>query len=104
MGKTLPLHKKQKSPYKYAINDQLNMLPRTMKTNDVVEHLKTFGISRNEFYSDRKIAWGSKKSISADRLIIYAKVFDCTTDELVLDKVKATSIRQSKLNLKNALS
>lgn len=101
MGRQIKLHKKKNPVYKYAINEQLDMLPRTMKTKEVLEHLKQFGITRNEFYADRNIAWGSEKAIPSDRLIKYAKVFDCTLEELMNELPVATSIRQSKLGAKS---
>lgn len=86
-------NKKKKFAYKYSINDQLNLLPRTMKMQEVIAHLESFGISRNEFYADRNISLASSRSIPSDRLIIYSKVFDCKIEQLINKQITATSIR-----------
>lgn len=96
MAKVIKLHKSKSKPaYKYGIEQQVTSLPRTVTINDLVKHLEADGITRNEFYGDRKIPFGSEKSISADRLLIYCKVFDCSIDDLINHEVKATSLRQS---------
>lgn len=96
MAKVIRLkNQKPKPKYKYAINDQVNGLPRDMRIDQVIEHLATFGVTRNNFYWDREIPYGSEKSMSADRLLIYCKVFDCSIDDLLNHEVKATSIRQA---------
>ena len=96
MAKVIRLNKaKPKPTYKYGIEQQVISLPRTVTINDLVKHLETDGITRYEFYADRKIPFGSDKSISADRLLIYCKVFDCSIDDLINHEVKATSLRQS---------
>ncbi len=78
---------------KYNIEQQLDLLSRAISIEVVVEHLKKFGVSRDDFYRDRRIPYGSAKSISADRLQIYAQVFDCTIEDLQNQPVKAKSIR-----------
>lgn len=96
MAKVIQLQKNKPRPkYKYAINEQINGLPRTYKINQLIQHLADQGITRNEFYSDREIPYNSEKSISADRLLIYCKVFDCSIDDLINHEVKATSLRQT---------
>jgi len=101
MGKIIALKKSKFTPkHKYSINKQVDSLPRTMTINDLVKHLELAGISRNEFYSDRNIAYGSNKSIPSDRLFIYAKVFDCLIDELLNQEVKAKSIREQRIKSK----
>jgi hypothetical protein len=98
MAKVVKLPKTKIRPkYKYGINHQLTLLPRTVKVDDVVDHLEKDGITRSEFYWDRSIAFGSDKSISSDRLLIYCKVFDCTISDLINHEVKATSIREKYL-------
>lgn len=93
MGKTVRLHKKVAHHYKYAINDNIGKLPRTMKMTEVISHLSKNGITRDEFYRDRDIPFDSDKSIPADRLQKYAIVFDTTIEELQNHEVKATSLR-----------
>lgn len=104
MGKTIRLHSKPKPIYKYTINEQLSHLPRSVKTMDVIAHLSDNGITRNEFYADREIPFGSDKSIPADRLQKYAIVFDVTIDELQNQPVKATSIRSQFMSKKKSKS
>lgn len=94
MAKTVKLNPKVTPTYKYKINDQIGQLPREISINDLVAHIGKHGISRDEFYRDRAIKFGSDKSIPSDRLMIYAKVFDCSTEELMNHEVNAKSIRE----------
>ena len=99
MAKTIRLKKIALKPkFKYSINEQVGKLPRNTTIAEVIEHLKTSNISKDEFYRDRAIPFGSDKSISSDRLLIYCKVFDCTIDDLINHEVKATSIRAKHLS------
>lgn len=97
MAKTVRLHKQRRAHYKYGIIEQISQLPRKMKIQEVIDHLATEGISRDEFYADRRIPSGSSKSIPSDRLIKYAQIFGCTIDDLLLDKVFAKSIRTARI-------
>lgn len=97
MAKTVRLYKKQKPSRKYGIIDQVNMLDRKITISDLLAHLSKQGISRDEFYADRNIAYGSDKSIPSDRLFKYAQVFDCSVEDLLNEDIKATSIRQQRL-------
>ena len=100
MAKVISLKKVKHTPkFKYALNEQLNKLPRNTTIDDVILHLKKEGISRNEFYADRNIPFGSESSIPSDRLFIYADVFDCPLADLMNQPIKAKSIRE-KLNQK----
>lgn len=104
MAKIIRLKKtKAKPKFKYALNEQVGSLPRHMEINDLISHLEANGISRNEFYADRKIPYGSDSSIPSDRLFIYAQVFDCPVGDLLNHSVKAESIRQKNLKLKSGL-
>lgn len=94
MAKTIRFRTNLKPTYKYSLNRLIGELPRTIKIKDLVKHLVDSGITQTEFYRDRIIPIGSKKSITADRLLIYANVFDCTTDDLLNDQVKAKSIHE----------
>lgn len=105
MAKVIALPRKKTIPkYKYALNEQISMLPKSMKTAEVVEHLKENKVTYDEFYRDRKIPYGSESSIPSDRLFIYAKVFDCPVADLLNHEIKAKSIRQKNLKLKTGLS
>lgn len=105
MAKIIALKKSKLKPkYKYALEEQLDMLPRHMTIAEVEEHLKKHEISRDAFYSDRRITFGSKSSIPSDRLFIYAKVFDCPVQDLLNQEIKAKSIRQKNLKLKTGLA
>lgn len=95
MAKTVRLKPVSKPSFKYNINQQIGLLPfKKNLIQEVIEHLAKYGITRNEFYADRAIPFGSEKSISSDRLMIYAKVFDCTTEDLVNHEINARSIRE----------
>ena len=107
MAKIISLKKQRFTPkHKYALNEQVNSLPRSNSINELIAHLEDAGISRNEFYADRNIEYGSEKSIPSDRLLIYAKVFDCSLDDLLNQEVKAKSFRQhvQKVKTKSPLS
>lgn len=96
MGKTIRLTPTARTPYKYNINHQIGLLPfQRNLIQKIIEHLAKSGITRREFYSDRAIPFGSDKSIPSDRLMIYAKVFECTMQDLVNHKVNADSIREA---------
>lgn len=95
MAKIIPLKRQRIKPkYKYALNEQVAALPRSQTIEDLVKHLEDSGISRNEFYNDRKIQFGSQKSIPADRLLIYAQVFSCALEDLLNQQVKAKAFRE----------
>jgi hypothetical protein len=106
MAKIIPIKKvaKQRPKYKYTLEDQLHMLPRNLTVKAVELHLKEFGITRDSFYDDRRILFGSDFSIPSDRLFIYAKVFDCPIQDLLNQEVNATSIRQKNVKLKTGMS
>lgn len=94
MGKTIRLTPTARPSYKYNINHQIGLLPfKRNLIQQIIDHLAKSGITRNEFYSDRAIPFGSDKSIPSDRLMIYAKVFECAIQDLVNHKVNADSIR-----------
>lgn len=95
MAKPVRLNIDRKPEKKYNIDQQLQLLSRGITTMMIIDHLKKFGVSRDDFYSDRRIPYGSAKSISADRLQIYAQVFDCTIEDLQNQPVKAKSIREA---------
>jgi len=83
MTKTIRLKKQKHQPtYKFKINDQIDLLPRSSKIKSIIKYLQGFGISRSDFYRDRNLPFASKKSISDDRMVIYSQLFDCTVDEL----------------------
>ena len=92
------LHLKKKGTrirYKYNINQQIERLPYKPNLIDqIVTHLKAQGITRASFYRDRIIRLNSTQSIPSDRLIIYSKVFECSTEDLLNHTIKARSIRQ----------
>lgn len=96
MAKTIRLKTRTKPSYKYNINQQIGLLPFKKNLIDqLITHLAKHDVTRNEFYADRSIPFGSDKSIPHDRLYIYATVFDCTVDDLVNHEVKATSFRET---------
>lgn len=104
MAKIIRLKKlKTRHKFKYALNEQVGMLPRNMNINQLIDHLARHGISRNEFYADRKIPFGSESSIPSDRLFIYASVFDVPVTDLLNQQINASSIRQKNIKLKSGL-
>jgi len=95
MAKIISLKKQKYLPkWKYGINKQVDSLPRTITIRHLLAHLEDYGISRNEFYADRNIPFGSDKSIPADRLMIYLRVFDCAFADLINLPPAAKSIRE----------
>lgn len=107
MGKIVAMTKskvKPKPKFKYGLNEQISMLPRTVDVEEVAKHVSDYGIKRSTFYNDRKIPYASATAIPEDRLFIYCKVFDCTVDDLInYQPVKATSFRTSISKLKSPL-
>lgn len=95
MAKTVRLKPDIKPSKKYNIEQQLGLIPRSVTIETVIKYLESFGVTRDDFYRDRRIPYGSSKSISADRLQIYAQVFDCSIEDLQNQPVKARSIREA---------
>lgn len=98
------------SKLKYKINDQIRKLKYLLNvsTNDIVERVEKQGISKSTFYRDANYPMDSPASIPTDRLEIYARLFECTTDELKNYSVdNVPSIREQlgdKLDIKTGLS
>jgi hypothetical protein len=82
MAKVIKLHKKIKVPvrYKYRIHDYVKKVGWSVQS--VVEDLKEMGISKHMFYRDSNIPSKSVRSIPSDRLLIYAKYFEVSVEEL----------------------
>ncbi len=95
MAKTVRLKVERKPSKKYNIDQQIGLLPREVAVADIIKHLEQCGVTRDDFYRDRRIPYGSAKSISAYRLQIYAQVFDCSIDDLQNHQIKAKSIREA---------
>lgn len=93
MAKTVRLKVEREPSKKYNIEKQIGLIPREMSVADIIKHLDGSGVSRDQFYRDRRIKFGSVKSIPSDRLLVYCKVFECTVDDLVNHDVNAASIR-----------
>lgn len=98
--------KGKKPEYKYRLIDIVqNELPKALSRGEVLlAHLEASGISKDQYYADRKIPYGSKTSIPSDRLFAYAQVFDCSAESLLNQRVKAASIRSKKLSIKTRLA
>lgn len=104
MAKTIRLKTPRLKPqFKYSINEQLTMLPRQFKISDVLAHLSKSGITRNEFYRDRAIKFGSSQSIPSDRLKAYSHMFDCADEDLMNYSIKTRSLRDSINPVKTVL-
>jgi hypothetical protein len=94
MAKTVKLNPDMKPKYKYNLNHQIGLLPKNVPIGKIVEHLLNSNITKDEFYRDRAIPFGSPKSISHDRLMVYAQVFECSIEDLTNQHIKAKSIRE----------
>ena len=74
------------SNFKYAINDYVVKLPGTISVRRLCEILEQNGIQRVTFFRHRSIRANSKQSIPADKLMVYAQLFNCSMDDLVRKK------------------
>lgn len=92
--------------FKYNIKEMAEKLPRHITTEILVKELVRNGVSRDAFYRDQKIAFGSDQSIPLDRMDAYATVFGCTIEELKNYKPKGKSILEviaAKTKIKTGL-
>lgn len=95
------------SKFKYNLNHQISLQPRSISIRDIEVLVEKQGISRSTFIRDRNIRLDSTQSIPSDRLDLYAKLFECTPEALKNYKVEATSIREmmsDKITDKSGLS
>jgi hypothetical protein len=72
-----------KKELKYKIEHFVLQLPRQITIGHLLKKLNEVGISNDSFYRDKKIEKKSSTSIPEDRLFKYAKVFGCSTDDLL---------------------
>ena len=90
-------NKQSKIKYKYRIGELIQRKPYEKNLiGKIVIELEKNGISQEQFYRYRKIPSTSKSSMPSDALFIFAKVFDCSIDDLVDQK----SIKNSDANFK----
>jgi len=84
--------------YKYRLNQLLFDLPKSKNTEWVIAELEKEGISRRSLFRDKSIRIDVSAAIPGDRLLIYAKFFDVTVDELFnySKKIKPASQRKVK--------
>jgi hypothetical protein len=68
--------------YKYNINHFINDLPKSKSTDWVIAELEKEGIKSRTFFRDKAIEVGDDQDIPSERLLIYAKFFGVTLDEL----------------------
>lgn len=68
--------------YKYNINRFVNDLPKSKSTGWVIAELEKEGIKERTFFRDKSIVVDDEEDIPSERLLIYAKFFDVTLDEL----------------------
>jgi hypothetical protein len=102
MAKTLKLYpnKKTVKVFKYRIQEIIdNELPKSISKLSTLEKLllDEHGISQNEFYRDRTALVKSEFSIPGDRLMVYAKLFDCSIEELMNRTIKVKPLIQSRI-------
>lgn len=83
---------------KYRLQEFVNDLPNRIPIQSIEKILADeHKISKHQFWSDRKIKLGSDQSIPGDRLAVYAKLFDCTIEELMNQTIKAKPLFQSRI-------
>lgn len=82
--------------YKYNINRFIEKLPKSKNTEWIVAELEKEGIKERTFFRDKVIEVGDNSDIPSERLLIYAKFFDVTLDELFnyTVKVKPADVRK----------
>ena len=68
--------------YKYNINRFINDLPKSKNTEWVIAELEKEEIKARTFFRDKAIEVGDEEDIPSERLLIYAKFFGVTLDEL----------------------
>jgi hypothetical protein len=68
--------------FKYHINRFVNALPKSKSTQWIIAELEKEGIKARTFFRDKAIELGDEQDISSERLLIYAKFFGVTLDEL----------------------
>lgn len=81
-----------KAPFKYNIKQKCDALPRSISVDSLLKKLKQAGIAERTFYRDKSIKVISPDDIPVERLMIYAKVFNCDITDLINYKVKAKPI------------
>lgn len=87
----------QAKKFKYKINDQISLLPRTMTIGEIEKILKKeHGISRDTFYRDRNITTEDSTSIPSERLDVYAALFNISSDDLKNYTIKAKPLSERK--------
>lgn len=82
--------------FKYHINTLINALPKSKSTEWVITELEKEGVKSRTFFRDKAIEIGEDPDIPSERLLIYAKFFNVTLDELFnyTKKVKPATERQ----------
>ena len=75
--------KKMSNPkYKYNIRHFLSLLPQYWTIEKVAEVLEKHGIPRRTFDRDKSITLQEESDIPGRRLFIYARLFDCSIEQL----------------------
>jgi hypothetical protein len=81
--------------YKYKINEQLGLLPRSTTIGQIEKILKKeHGISRDTFYRDRSMTIDDTLSIPSERLDIYAALLSVSAESLKNYTVKVKPLRE----------
>lgn len=69
--------------YKYKLNHLLSLLPAGVYPENVIAHLDlVYHIPSQIFYEDRYLVQGDETEIPYERLLIYAKVFEVSIEDL----------------------
>jgi hypothetical protein len=88
----------EKPKYKYNLNHQISLLPRNKTIELISGELEKEGIAERTFFRDRSIKINDPGDIPSERLMIYAKFFDVSIDELFNYDNKVKPIAERKLS------
>ncbi|HMG94373.1 MAG TPA: hypothetical protein VK589_30140 [Chryseolinea sp.] len=71
-----------KPEFKYRIEELIQSLPKSKSTDWVAEQLEKEGIKRRTFFHHKAIKIDADEDLSAATLLIYARFFGVTVDDL----------------------
>jgi hypothetical protein len=73
----------RKDPFKYRINHFLDLLPKELSASEFARLLELdYRIRRKDFERDRALRMSESREIPADRIKIYAFMFQVDPDQL----------------------
>jgi hypothetical protein len=68
--------------FKYNINHIISYQPKKLTVDKIAEYLEKAGIPRRTFDSDKSIKVTDDKDIPGERLLIYARLFSVSLEQL----------------------